>query len=89
VSETTQPEQTPAQPPTPPVAPELTPEQKEFLEALNNLILSAQELSYAVALLPNELVEAHPELRDLVEASKNVVRAVYRFHKLVKRRVAR
>jgi len=68
---------------------ELTPEQREFLEALNSLILSAQELSYTVALLPNELVETHSELRDLVEAARNVVRSVYRFHKLVKRRAPR
>jgi len=75
----------------PPTAPtvELTPEQREFLEALNSLILSAQELSYTVALLPNELVETHSELRDLVEAARNVVRSVYRFHKLVKRRAPR
>jgi len=68
------------------VSPELTAEQKEFLDAMNNLILSAQELSYAVALLPNDLVESHPEIRDLMESAKNVVRAVYRFHKLIKKR---
>jgi len=93
VSEPTQPTQPTQQPApqaaVPPVTVELTPEQREFLDALNNLILSAQELSYAVALLPNELVETHPELKDLVEAAKNVVRAVYRFHKLVRRRVIR
>jgi len=70
-------------------APEIPPEQREFLEAMNQLILSAQELSYAVALLPNDLVETHPEIRELVDASKNVVRSVWRFHKLIKRRAGR
>jgi len=68
---------------------ELTPEQKEFLEAMNSLILSAQELSYAVALLPNELVEQHQELKELVESARNVVRATWKFHKLIKQRTRR
>ena len=66
--------------------PELTPEQREFLDAMNNLIMSAQELSYALALLPNELIQKHPELQELVESARNVVRATWMFHKLVKRR---
>jgi len=70
-------------------APELSPEQKEFLDAMNNLILSAQELSYAVALLPNELIEKHTELRELVESARSVVRATWRFHKLIKQRMRR
>jgi len=70
-------------------APELTPEQREILEAMNGLIMAAQELSYAVALLPNELVEKHPELRELVDAARNVVRATWRFHKLIRSRVGR
>jgi len=75
---------------TPPTtAPQLTPEQKEFLDAMNSLIMSAQELSYAVALLPNELIEKHPELKELVESARNVVRATWRFHKLIKQRMRR
>jgi len=70
-------------------APEMTPEQREFLDAMNQLILSAQELSYVVALLPNELIEKHPELRELVDAAKNVVRATWTFHKLIKQRMRR
>jgi len=68
---------------------ELSPEQREFLDAMNNLILSAQELSYALALLPNELVETHQELKELVESARSVVRATWRFHKLIKHRVGR
>jgi len=71
----------------PVVAPELTQEQKEFLDAMNNLILSAQELAYAVALLPPELITKYPELAELVNSARNVVRAVWQFHKLVRRRV--
>jgi len=67
-------------------APELTQEQKEFLDALNELIMSAQELSYTVALLPPELEEKYPELKELTAAARNVVRAVYKFHKLIKSR---
>jgi len=75
--------------PTTQTAPELSPEQREFLDAMNNLILSAQELSYALALLPNELVETHQELKELVESARSVVRATWRFHKLIKHRVGR
>jgi len=76
-------------PPTPAPAPELTQEQREFLDAMNQLILSAQELSYTVALVPNDLIEKHQELRELVDAARNVVRATWHFHKLVKRRMGR
>lgn len=68
---------------------ELTPEQREFLDKMNNLIMSAQELSYALALIPNDLIEKHPELRELVEAARSVVRATWEFHKFVKRRARR
>lgn len=78
-----------AVPPAPAPAPELTQEQREFLEAMNQLIMSAQELSYTVALVPNELIERHQELRELVDAARNVVRATWHFHKLVKRRMGR
>ena len=56
---------------------------------MNRLIISTQELSYAVALISNELVEKHPELKELIEAAKNVVRASYDFYKIVKRRARR
>ena len=68
---------------------ELTPEQKELLDAMNNLIMSAQELSYVVALLPNELVDRYQELRELVDAAKSVVRATWNFYKIIKRRARR
>ena len=72
-----------------PVQPELTPEQREILDAMNSLIMAAQELSYALALLPNELVESHQELRELVDAARSVVKATWRFHKLIKGRMGR
>ncbi len=65
---------------------EIPPEQKEILDAMNELLMSAQELSYTVALVPNDLVEENEELQDLVNAAKNVVRATYKFYKIVKRR---
>jgi len=65
---------------------DLSSEQKAFLDAMNNLIFAAQELSYTVALVPSELEEKYPELKDLIESSKNVVRATYNFHKLIKAR---
>jgi len=68
---------------------ELTPEQKELLDAMNNLIMSAQELSYVVALLPNELVDRYPELKELVDAARSVVRATWHFYKIIKRRARR
>jgi len=71
------------------VQPELTPEQREILDAMNSLIMAAQELSYALALLPNELVESHQELRELVDAARSVVKATWRFHKLIKGRMGR
>jgi len=88
---TESPEQLPTQPTETPteVKPELTKEQKEFLDAMNNLILSAQELSYAVALVPNELVEQHQELKELIDSARNVVRATWHFHKLIKSRMRR
>ncbi|MCD6487804.1 MAG: hypothetical protein J7K21_01080 [Desulfurococcales archaeon] len=82
-TKTQEPEQAPES------TPQLTPEQKEFLDAMNNLIMSAQELSYTVALLPNDLVEQHQELKELVESARNVVRATWRFHKLIKQRMRR
>lgn len=83
------------QPPTPPsqaqatAAPttQLTPEQQEFMNILNDLIMSAQELSYALAVVDQSIVEKHPELKDLLEAARSVVKNVWRFHKFVKTRV--
>ncbi len=64
--------------------PEMTEEQKKFLDALNELLMATQELSFAVALVPNEAVEKYSEISDLVATAKNVVRATYRLHKIVK-----
>jgi hypothetical protein len=71
----------------PPAAPPaLTEEQMKLLDALNELIMAAHELSFAIAVLPPEVFEKYTEIKDLVEAAKNVVRATYKFHKLVKTR---
>lgn len=75
--------------PQPQPRPELTGEQRELLDAMNSLIMAAQELSYALALLPAELVEKHQELKELVEAGRSVVRATWKFHKLIKTRTSR
>ena len=61
-------------------------EQKELLDAMNDLLMSAQELAYAVALVPPKLEEQHEEIRELIEAARSVVRATYKFYKIVKRR---
>jgi len=73
-------------PPTPQEQREMTPEQREFLDKMNKLITSAQELSYALALLPTNLVEENQELKELVESARNVVRATWEFHKYIKSR---
>ncbi|MGC9012407.1 MAG: hypothetical protein ACP5VX_05580 [Thermogladius sp.] len=74
------------QPSIPLPSPELTEEQKKVLDALNELILATHELSFAIAVLPPEVFEKYNEIKDLVEAAKNVVKATYKFHKLLKGR---
>jgi predicted RNA-binding protein with EMAP domain len=64
---------------------EIPEEQKKFLEVLNELLIATQELSFAVALVPQEISDKYSEIRDLTEAAKNVVKATYKLHKLVKR----
>jgi len=64
---------------------EIPEEQKKFLEALNELLIATQELSFAVALVPQEISDKYSEIKDLTEAAKNVVKATYKLHKLVKR----
>ena len=65
---------------------ELTEEEKEFLDALGSLVTSAQELSYVLASVDPEILRKYSDLQELIECARNVVRAVYRFHKLIKRR---
>jgi len=80
------------QPPTPPapqqvvVQPQMTPEQKAFLDALNELISSAQELSYEMATLDPEAIRKAPEIRDLINAGRKVVVAVKKLHNLIRTR---
>lgn len=64
---------------------EIPEEQKKFLDVLNELLIATQELSFAVALVPQEVVEKYSEIKDLTESAKNVVKATYKLHKLVKR----
>jgi len=54
---------------------------------LNDLIMSAQELSYALAVIDHDKVEGIQELKELVDTAKQVVRNVWRFHKFVKTRM--
>lgn len=82
-----QPPAPPAQTPSQPATRELTPEEKQFLNSLTELVTSAQELSYALAAIDTHQFHNDPEMRELLDAAKNVVRAVWRFHKLVKTRM--
>lgn len=76
-------------PPAPTPRRELTEEEKEFLNSLTDLVTAAQELSYALAAIDVELLGDNPELKELLEAARNVVRAVWKFHRLVKTRMGR
>jgi len=79
------------QPPTPPAQAQviLTPEQQEFLNAINDLIAGAQELSNEIATLDPEIVHKVPEIKDLLEAGRRVVGAVKRLHRLIRARTSR
>ena len=79
----------PAPAPTPAPRRELTEEEKEFLNALTNLVTAAQELSYALAAVDVETLGDSPELKEILETARNVVKAVWRFHRLVKTRMRR
>jgi len=52
-------------------------------------VTAAQELSYALAALDTSSLPNSPEVEELVTAARNVVRAVWEFHKLVKTRMGR
>ncbi|RKX43469.1 MAG: hypothetical protein DRP27_08100 [Thermotogae bacterium] len=74
-------------PVTPTPKRELTEEEKAFLGALGDLVSSAQELAYALAAVDAETLGDNPELKEVIEAARSVVRAVWRFHRLVKTRM--
>jgi len=80
------PSQTSTQGAQPTRQPEMTKEQREFLDKMNKLMFSVQELSFAVAILPPKLIEQYPELQELVESARNVVRSYYEIHKFIKKR---
>jgi len=74
----------------PPVTPpQVSEEQKQFLDALNNLIFTVQELAYAKALVKEDIVDKYPELKDLMASATEVIRSAYQFHKLVKQGVGK
>ena len=79
----------PAPAPAPAPRRELTEEEKEFLNSLTDLVTAAQELSYALAAVDAESLGDSPELKEVLEAARNVVRAVWKFHRLVKTRMVR
>jgi len=64
-------------------------EQKKFLDALNNLIFNVQELSYALALVEGDESKYSEEIKELINAARDVIRSAYQFHKLVKKGVAK
>jgi len=68
---------------------ELTAEEKEFLDALSNLVLAVQELAYVLGGIDVKTLGDSPDLQDLLEASRNVVQAMRKFHKVVKARMRR
>jgi len=65
---------------------ELTEEEKEFMNALAQLVESAQELSYALAVVDETRDELSPEIKEVLATARAVVRAVWRFHRLVRKR---
>lgn len=73
----------------PAVRRELSEEEKRFLDSLTKLVTAAQELSYALAAIDTSSLPNSPEVEELVTAARNVVRAVWEFHKLVKTRMGR
>jgi len=64
---------------------ELTEEEKEFMNALATLVESAQELSYALAVVDEKEDDLSPELKEVLSSARSVVRAVWKFHRLVKK----
>jgi len=72
---------------TQPPRQELTPEQREFMNILNDLIMSAQELSYALAVVDSSKASQDEGIKELIETARNVVRNVWRFHRFVKQRM--
>jgi len=80
-----QPQQPSTQPQPQPTPVQPTKEQQEFLNALNDLMTSINELSFTASLLDDELLEKYPELKDLSVAVKKVVKSAWRFVKLVRR----
>ncbi|RLE86018.1 MAG: hypothetical protein DRJ67_08150 [Thermoprotei archaeon] len=89
VAEEAVPATAPTPAPTPAPRRELTEEEREFLNALTNLVTAAQELSYALAAVDVETLGDSQELKEILETARNVVKAVWRFHRLVKTRMGR
>lgn len=68
--------------PTTPQVQQPPPEVQEFSQILNELLVAVHEVVYTANLLEDSLVKAHPELQDLVNATKKLGRAMWRFQKL-------
>jgi len=64
----------------------LTPDEQEFINALSNLITSAQELSYALAAVSVDEDELSEEVREILSSAREVVRAIRQFQRIVKKR---
>jgi len=75
------------QQPQAPITPRvLTPDEQEFINALSNLISSAQELSYALAAVSVDEDELSEEVREILSSAREVVRAIRQFQRIVKKR---
>jgi len=66
---------------------ELTEEEKQFLDALSNLVLAVQELAYVLGGSDVRSLGDSPDLQDLIKAAQDVVKAMRRFHRVVKARM--
>ncbi|MEM1820422.1 MAG: hypothetical protein QW230_01640 [Thermofilum sp.] len=66
---------------------ELTPEEREFLQAISDLITATQELAYALGSIDPEIIVKYPQVKELHEVAREVVRKSWNFYRMVKRRM--
>lgn len=74
--------------PQPAPAQTMTQEQRKFMELLSNLVMSAQELAYALAVIRSHKkfkeLEDDEDFMNFISTAESVVRAVWDFHKFIK-----
>lgn len=67
-----------------PAVPEVPPEQRRFIEVLNELLVSINDVVYTANYLDGNLVQGHPELHDLVESVRKLGKVAWEFQKIVR-----